>query len=116
MEIQQAHSITGNRAIRSSILHFDTVPQHFVKRSVVTDECGGIETQHLSQCFFLSFLRDQRIQPMNRVSQSPDQHDIPKRGTLRPRFTWSNLRPMPVRKAQLSEPVQSCIFDNGFIE
>ena len=50
------------------------------------------------------------------VAQATHQHHVAKRIPLRRRFAGREVRPVPDRIAQLPEPVEGGVFDDGFVE
>ena len=72
--------------------------------------------QHLAQRLLPRLLGNGRVQPPDGLAQAPHQHHLAKRIPLRRRFTGREMRPVPDRIAQLPEPFEGGVFDDGFVE
>jgi hypothetical protein len=116
IEIQQTHPVTGNGSIQPRVFHFHAIPQHPVKHAVRLHQRRHRHPQHFPQCLLPRVLGDSRIQAPDRLAQAFYQHHRAKRIPFRRRFTGRNLRPVPDRIAQLPEPFEGRVFDDGFVE
>jgi hypothetical protein len=76
---------------------------------------GVAHPQHLAQCLLPRLLGNGRVQPPDGLAQAPHQHHLAKRIPLRRRFTGRDVRPVPDRIAQLPEPFEGGVFDDGFV-
>ena len=104
-EIHQPHLVAFDRAVGPGILHVHAIAQHFVKRTVGLLERRSAHAQNFSERLLLGIGRYARVEPGNRLAQSPHQHHVAKSLPLRRRFAGREMRPMTERIAQLSEPL-----------
>jgi hypothetical protein len=78
--------VTRNAAVRSRVLNWDAVAQHFVKSAVRLRDRGRTHAENFSQRLLAGVFGYCRIQAPDGLTQTADEDNITKRIALSPYF------------------------------
>ncbi|MCP9840248.1 hypothetical protein KBY93_06310 [Synechococcus sp. J7-Johnson] len=115
-EIHQPHMVAGDAAIGPGVFHWNPLPQQAVEGAVRLHQRRRGQAQQLAQGLLTGLFGDGRVELADGLAQPAHQHHIAERLPFRRRFTGGEIRAMAHRIAQLLEPAEGRLFDEGFVE